>query len=296
MDWLYKIAIGALVVIAVTFAISFKEGSSENDEFKSLMSNYMDAFNQRNADKLASLWAENAVYVDLTSRESMQGRDAIRDYFKEQFENTEEETLKITITESTVKEPGKATIKGAAEVTSEGETEKSIFVADLTKENDSWLLQKVLEVDIQPFPSHYEELKDLEWLVGKWSGENDNAKITSNVTWDKYKNFLTATFEVVVLEQVIFQGHQVIGWDPEKKKIRSWVFDSDGGFAEAFWTKQGNHWYVNSVSIIPDGRKGSATNIYTKIDDNTFTFASEDREVGGKFLPNVKPLQIHKMQ
>jgi hypothetical protein len=43
---------------------------------------------------------------------------------------------------------------------------------------------------------------------------------------------------------------------------------------------------------LPDGRKASATNIYTIVDDNTFTWKSVSREVDGEFLPNVEEFKM----
>ena len=34
-------------------------------------------------------------------------------------------------------------------------------------------------------------------------------------------------------------GTEVIGWDPTSRSIRSWVFDSDGSFGQAVWTRRG---------------------------------------------------------
>ncbi len=88
------------------------------------------------------------------------------------------------------------------------------------------------------------------------------------------------------------EGTQVIGWDPAAGTIRSWMFDSDGGFGEGTWSKKGNSWIVKFSQVLPDGRKASATNIYTLIDANTFTWKSIGRKVDGEFLPNVEEVKM----
>ena len=70
------------------------------------------------------------------------------------------------------------------------------------------------------------------------------------------------------------------------------MFDSDGGFGEGTWSKKGNSWIVKFNQVLPDGRKASATNIYTLIDANTFTWKSIGRKVGDEFLPNVEEVKI----
>ena len=34
----------------------------------------------------------------------------------------------------------------------------------------------------------------------------------------------------------------MIGYDPVKGRLRSWVFDSEGGFGEGSWRQEGNKW------------------------------------------------------
>jgi hypothetical protein len=82
-------------------------------------------------------------------------------------------------------------------------------------------------------------------------------------------------------------GLQVIGWDPVAKQIRSWIFDSGGGFGEGLWTKKDNRWNIQATGTLPDGSKSSSVNIITFVDDNTLTWQSVNREAGGEILPNV---------
>ena len=57
--------------------------------------------------------------------------------------------------------------------------------------------------------------------------------------------------------------NQRIGWDPLTKQIKSWVFDSEGGYGDEFWTRKGNQWVIKSTGVLPDGRTASATHVLT---------------------------------
>ncbi len=114
----------------------------------------------------------------------------------------------------------------------------------------------------------------------------------ANVTWTKNKTFLSYAFKASAPGMDDLEGTQVIGWDPAADTIRSWMFDSDGGFGEGIWSKKGNSWIVKFSQVLPDGRKASATNIYTLINANTFTWKSIGRKVGEDFLPNVEEVKI----
>ena len=87
-------------------------------------------------------------------------------------------------------------------------------------------------------------------------------------------------------------GMQIIGWDPAAKQIRSWVFDSDGGFAEGRWTNKDSRWYVTMAGTLPDGRKASSTNVLTYVDDDQFKWQSVNRTAGGSLLPNVDEVVV----
>ena len=152
------------------------------------------------------------------------------------------------------------------------------------------------ETTIQPAQSHFESLQALDWLVGNWVNKDENATSSSSFKWDKNKNFLIQHFVVHATGQKELDGHQIIGWDPSENKIRSWIFDSDGGFGESTWSQDGANWYASTVFTLSDGRKASTTHVYTKINDNTYTFASNDRDIDGQILPNIGPFTFIRKQ
>jgi hypothetical protein len=72
------------------------------------------------------------------------------------------------------------------------------------------------------------------------------------------------------------------------------VFDSEGGFGEGVWRRAGNQWIVDNTSTMSDGSQGSATNIYTVVDENTFTFKSVDRQVNGEPQEDIEEVAVHR--
>jgi hypothetical protein len=87
-------------------------------------------------------------------------------------------------------------------------------------------------------------------------------------------------------------GTEVIGYDPVKGRLRSWVFDSEGGFGEGAWTQEGNKWIVSSKATAPDGSQSSSQHIITKIDDNKYTWESINRVRDGEVLPNLDKIEV----
>jgi hypothetical protein len=91
-------------------------------------------------------------------------------------------------------------------------------------------------------------------------------------------------------------GWEVIGWDSETQEIRSWVFDSDGGFGDRFWTEEGkgNRWQIEAVNTLPDGSQSTAVHVITKIDDDHYTWESGKRSADGLLLPSITVARVGK--
>ena len=87
-------------------------------------------------------------------------------------------------------------------------------------------------------------------------------------------------------------GTQRIGWDPVSNKVRSWVFDSEGGFAESLWTRQGDQWLVKLTGVSHDGWVGSATNVYTRLGPDKYSYQSRDRVQGNQIVDDTPEVII----
>jgi hypothetical protein len=129
-------------------------------------------------------------------------------------------------------------------------------------------------------------------MVGSWIDDSHGTLIETDCEWTKNQNFLTRSFTWKSGDEVRMSGMQIIGWDPANKRIRSWVFDSDGGFSEGKWTRKGDRWLIQQVGTLQDGGQSTATNILTYLDDDNFSWQSIDRTVDGEVLPNVPEVVV----
>ena len=50
--------------------------------------------------------------------------------------------------------------------------------------------------EIPQLPPLQPELEQLEWMVGQWIDQSEDATIETNVAWTKNKSFLTCHFKV----------------------------------------------------------------------------------------------------
>ncbi len=135
-------------------------------------------------------------------------------------------------------------------------------------------------------------LDTLDWLVGDWVNEGENRSIEFNCHFTKNGAFLVRSFRMVTAKDVHLSGMQLIAWDPAKKSIRSWTFDSDGGFGEDAWSQSGNRYTIRAKYTLPDGGTASAVNVFTFLDDHKCTWKSVSREIDGELQPDTDEIVL----
>src|SRR5687768_6482048 len=88
----------------------------------------------------------------------------------------------------------------------------------------------------------------------------------------------------------------LMGYDPLSDSIKSWTFDSAGGYGEALWGRDGNQWIGQAVGVLPDGQDGSTTYIVKFADDQSFVLQMRDRQVAGQPLADADVKYTRKAQ
>ncbi len=256
---------------------------------------YVEAFNARDADKLAQCWAEQATYALPDSGETLVGRQAIRDMFAGMFTASESPGLSVIIenvrfiTPDVAVESGRSAMKQA-----DGTVEESRYSAIHVKQGDRWVLDSIHDVaETAAVQEHATTpLAELGWMVGEWADESEGSTSETTCQWTTNNSFLTRTFRIAAPGTDVFEGTQVIGWDPIAGELRSWVFDSDGGYAEGAWKRKGDSWVVDSTGFAPDGRPVRSVQVYTYVDANAFTWQSFGRRVGDETLPDLEEVRV----
>jgi uncharacterized protein (TIGR02246 family) len=290
-----------LALLAVLFStISWAaETPDETGAIRKRVEQYVEAYNKHDAAALGNLWADDAVYLNRDTGEPIEGRAAIAKMFDEMFKSGEASQLNVSVQSIRLITPDVAIEDGTAEIIpTAGEPEKSTYTAIHVKKDGNWFLNSVRETDTPTPPNEDEpqELSQLAWLVGDWIDGDENATVHTHCDWAKNKHFLTSNFSVSIDGKIDLEGTQVIGWDPVTNQIRSWIFDSDGGFGEGLWQRVGNEWIVQTTSTMSDGSQGSAKNVYTPLDENSYKWRSVDRDVDADQQPDIDEVTIHRDQ
>ncbi|MGD9721083.1 MAG: SgcJ/EcaC family oxidoreductase [Pirellulales bacterium] len=171
---------------------------------------------------------------------------------------------------------------GTSEVARPGaELSRGRFSAVWVKRDGTWRLTSLREA-----PLHVErrpaKLADLAWLLGDWSGKSGDTTMEMSVQWNATETFLLRDLKVVRGGDVLFRVSQRIGWDPVRQQIKSWIFDSDGGYGEAFWTREGDDWVIRASNVLPDGQQVTAIGSVRRDGPDRFTWKSSGTNAAGE--------------
>ena len=257
---------------------------------------FVEAFQKGDAQALAAFWTPDGDYTDETGRQ-LKGREAIAKAFQELFAEHKGLKLRIESTGMRFLTPDVAVEDGTTEVASpDGPPSRVRFTAVHVKKDGTWLLGSVRDAPFTP-PSNHEQLRGLDWAIGDWamdSGKGETERLS--FAWTENESFVVATFATTAGDVAISSATVWIGWDPLGKRVRSWLFDSTGGFGEGSWTQDGKKWVVKSNSVLRDGKKMTATYVIGSVDADTITLQAKDRSLDGKAMPDSKEVKLKRVK
>jgi uncharacterized protein (TIGR02246 family) len=280
-------------IVNGSFAGAPSEPSADEAAIRKADAAYVQAFNTHDAKALTDAWSPEAVYLNRVTGVEVIGRAAIAEQFIAVFKDQPEIKLDLNVQSIQFVSPNVAVEQGIAKTLApKAEPAEEEYSAVFVRREGQWQLDRVTEKAKEAAPSQYEQLKPLEWMIGRWVDKDDNVDIKTECQWTKDRSFITRSFTVAVQGQVGMSGMQIVGWDPAAKAIRSWTFDADGSFAEATWTHKGDRWFIQNKGVLPDGRKASMVNIIKPVDQNSFTWQTVERTAGGELLPNIGEVLI----
>jgi hypothetical protein len=192
--------------------------------------------------------------------------------------------------------PDVASVEGQTTlVTTDAEPVESVFSAILVHQDGKWVIESAEESPL-PRPATPEDaLSDLEWLVGHWVDDGEDARVDTSIQWSQDRAFLLRSFVVQTAEGATQRGTQVIGWDPRSQEIRSWTFNSDGSFSDATWSKNGEDWLIKSSQTLADGQAASGTYVLTRVNDDSISLQLIGHEIEGQPQPSGEPVTVTRV-
>lgn len=247
----------------------------------------VEAFNGHDASKLAALWKADGVHHGKSTGATLSGRAAIQAAYAKLFAADPECKLALRTASLRQVAPAVASLDLAATVRhTDGSTTESELAAILVRTDQGWLIDEVREADV-PAASEGNPLESLAWLVGDWTDVDRAAGVSSAVQWAPGGHFLFRSFRHEQDGKAGAEGLEILGWDAAAGQIRCWLFSNDGSFAHGVWQPEGpDQWLVKLAGQMPDGSRGSMTQVLKRTGTDRLTLQTIDRDWEGAPLPN----------
>jgi uncharacterized protein (TIGR02246 family) len=266
--------------------------AEDEKAIRQVVEQFTKAYNAGDAQAVAKLFAPDAEMADDEGR-GAQGRESIQEIFANLFKEHPKTHIEIEIESIRFVGPAVAIEDGMTTVVhaADESASRSRYEVVHVKLDGKWQMASARDLPDEPLSSE-EQLRQLEWLVGDWVDESPESLIVTSYHWTDNRQFIVGEFQVQIKGRPAMSGSHRIGWDPAEQKIRSWVFDSEGGFGQGLWTRKENSWIVKMTGVTRDGKTASATNVTTKISKDRMTWLSRDRIVGDEVLPDIDEIPI----
>jgi uncharacterized protein (TIGR02246 family) len=278
-------------------AVSALQPAHQQDEqaIRLIADAFTKSYNAKDAKALALLFTADAEIVDEDGI-AFQGRANIEKVFAAIFKEHPKGKMEISIKSVRYVSPMTAIEDGTSTVTEEANDlpDRNRYMVVHVKQDGKWLMASARDLSDES-NSGEDQLQQLGWLVGDWVDESPDAMVATTYRWADKHQYILSDFTVQIGGNPAMTGSQRIGWDPLTKQIRSWVFDSQGGFAEGAWTREGKRWIVKMIGVTREGKPASSTNTFTMVSKDRMTWQSRDRLIGGDRMPDVEEIPIvHK--
>jgi uncharacterized protein (TIGR02246 family) len=268
--------------------------SADEDAIRANVAAFEKAYNAHDAKAVAALFTTDGQVEDKDGDVS-EGRDEIEKVFVGLFADAPQKKIDVRVDSIRFIGSDIAVESGTTKETDAPNEPPDYdrYTVLHVKRDGKW--QMALARDEEgPADSAHEQLEPLAWLVGEWVDDGGSTVVRSTCRWSDDGNFLLQEFKLMVNGQDEMNVSQRIGWDPAAKCIRSWVFDTEGGFGQSTWVRDDDGWLVKATGVRPDGTTASSTNHLTPTGKDGYVWQSEDRVINGELQDPVEVKVVRK--
>lgn len=261
--------------------------SAEDEKaIREVVDAFANAYNAHDAKAIAALFIADGTLAD-ESGQVTKGRKAIEKVFAETFEEYPKTRIENVIESIRFADAAKATERGMTTITHDKDTpaEKNRYRVVHVKQKGKWLMASAADLPEDAWIGE-DELGQLAGFIGEWVDESDDELVLTNYQWTDNGRFILGTFTIQIEGQPVVTGTHRIGWNPLKKTLHSWVFDSEGYFAEGDWSRDGEKWIVKLTGVTGDGKPSATTETFALVGKHRMAMQSVDRVLGEEKLPD----------
>ena len=261
------------------------EVSEAERAIRALDDAFVESYNRGESKAAAAFFAEDAEVIDADGQR-IGSREEVEKDLADTFATNKGAKIAFEIESIRFLTPDVAKEEGRSVVTPvKGAPVSRLYTVLYVRREGRWVISSVRE-EHDPLTRPHDKLKELEWMIGEWVDESSESVVRLNCKWSDDGNFLIRSFSVRERGKPVMSITQRIGWDPVARRIRSWEFDSEGGFGEGTWSRNGADWVVKHSGVRPEGTTASATNIMSPVRPDLVRWVSTNRVVGDESLPD----------
>jgi uncharacterized protein (TIGR02246 family) len=281
-------ACASVLSFAIAMPLRGQAAESSPDEASAVRAaaeQYFEAVRRGDVEEMRRMWTTDGEYVDASGR-VIKAQSLLQDARNAPQGNIKSTDAAAPTSSLRFVTPDVAIEDGTCDLGASGggSAVNGRFSVVWVKREGHWLLDSVREA-VATNPASGDQLHPLDWLLGEWIGQSGDAVILVSSHWSEGGNYIVRDFVFLSEGDELLTGTQRIGWDPSAGKIKSWMFDSNGGSGEGYWRRDGQRWIVDSEEVMPDGKKASASTIFTPGDANHFVWEVQSAKVGDVNLP-----------
>lgn len=289
-----KTNLSAGLVLALTLASGLR-GEEESPEIAGLhkaATDFVAAYNKKDAAALAAFFTENGEITDLDADDVTTGRADIQARYEAIFAAPDAPQIAIEV--DSVRLVGKdiAVEDGTVHATPPGDDAVPTsmnYTAVLQKSEDGvWRIASTR--DRGDASDVAGELAGLaKQLKGDWTTTRGGLRLDIAFGWDDSGNYLIGEMLATASDAKPLKTTLRIGWDASKKSITWWTFDDGGGFAKGDWTPvDDDTWLIRTEGVTDDGEVTSANQTLTFDGKDAFVWNAGERLVDGEKQPDVE--------
>jgi uncharacterized protein (TIGR02246 family) len=256
------IATACLALVLHAPVLHADEPAPEIAGLEKAASDFVIAYNKKDAAAIAKLFTEDGELTDLSGEEITSGREEIEALYSDVLADENASSIAIEVSSVRLVTPDIAIEDGKAHFTppGEGAIPRSIaYTAVLAKNTEgAWLIASSRTLrDVTDATGQLAALSAA--LIGEWTSTTaDGVRLDLAIGWDVSGKFLSGEMLTTTADAEPQIGTIRIGWNAAENSIVSWMFDSEGGVIEGVWTPSETGWLISAEGTTAEGETFSA--------------------------------------
>ena len=280
---------------AAQAAVTPPIGRGDDEQaIKALLDTFVKAFNAGNAEATAATYTETAVVVDERG-ERVEGRAAVRDQYAASFADNPGSTIAIQVDSlrflgpETALEEGRTTITPAAGAGARRDHPLHRRIRQARRTVAAG--RRARRARARPHPPRPPQGTG---MAGRGLDQREPGRSRQyHLQMDRRRQLPgPRVHHEDRRASRCYRARSGSAGTRLSHQFKTWIFDSEGGFGEGYWTRNGDQWVIKAEGVRQDGQHASATNIITRLGKDRVSWQSVDRTIGGAAVPGVDEFTI----